>query len=286
MLRHSAAHLMADAILRLLPARRSSRSGPWSRTASTTTSTWPRASITPDDFAAHRGGDGAHRRRGRALPALRGEGPEHDECSRATGRSTAGTTSSRRAHRRASTSAATRSQLLPARRVHRPVPWARTCRARAGSKNVKLTKVAGAYWRADAAREQLVRVYGTAFFEQEGPQGLPPPARGGQKARPPRARRAARPVHLRRGGARASRSTCRRARVLFNPLADYDARALAPARLPGGEGADHPLGGALAHLGPLRRTTSRTCSSRSSSCATRAPRDGARRRRRGPARWR
>ena len=31
-------------------------------------------------------------------------------------------------------------------------------------KNVKLTKVAGAYWRGDAAREQLQRVYGTAFF--------------------------------------------------------------------------------------------------------------------------
>ncbi len=34
-------------------------------------------------------------------------------------------------------------------------------------KNVKLTKVSGAYWRADAAREQLVRVYGTAFFTKE-----------------------------------------------------------------------------------------------------------------------
>ncbi len=34
-------------------------------------------------------------------------------------------------------------------------------------KNVKLTKVAGAYWRGDAAREQLVRVYGTAFFTKE-----------------------------------------------------------------------------------------------------------------------
>jgi threonyl-tRNA synthetase len=34
-------------------------------------------------------------------------------------------------------------------------------------KNVKLTKVAGAYWRGDAAREQLVRVYGTAFFSKE-----------------------------------------------------------------------------------------------------------------------
>ncbi|MDF1663219.1 MAG: threonine--tRNA ligase [Planctomycetota bacterium] len=31
-------------------------------------------------------------------------------------------------------------------------------------KHVKLTNVSGAYWRADAEREQLVRVYGTAFF--------------------------------------------------------------------------------------------------------------------------
>jgi threonyl-tRNA synthetase len=33
-------------------------------------------------------------------------------------------------------------------------------------KNVKLTKVSGAYWRADASREQLVRIYGTAFFSK------------------------------------------------------------------------------------------------------------------------
>lgn len=34
-------------------------------------------------------------------------------------------------------------------------------------KHVKLTHVSGAYWRADAEREQLVRVYGTAFFTKE-----------------------------------------------------------------------------------------------------------------------
>ncbi|QQO52126.1 MAG: threonine--tRNA ligase [Thiohalocapsa sp. PB-PSB1] len=33
--------------------------------------------------------------------------------------------------------------------------------------HVKLTKVAGAYWRADANREQLIRVYGTAFFDKK-----------------------------------------------------------------------------------------------------------------------
>ncbi|HTU57850.1 MAG TPA: threonine--tRNA ligase, partial [Polyangiales bacterium] len=34
-------------------------------------------------------------------------------------------------------------------------------------KNVKLTKVSGSYWRADANREQLTRVYGTAFFDKQ-----------------------------------------------------------------------------------------------------------------------
>ena len=34
-------------------------------------------------------------------------------------------------------------------------------------KHVKLTNVSGAYWRGDAAREQLQRVYGTAFFDKK-----------------------------------------------------------------------------------------------------------------------
>jgi threonyl-tRNA synthetase len=34
-------------------------------------------------------------------------------------------------------------------------------------KHVKLTKTGGSYWRADASREQLTRVYGTAFFDKQ-----------------------------------------------------------------------------------------------------------------------
>jgi threonyl-tRNA synthetase len=33
--------------------------------------------------------------------------------------------------------------------------------------HTKLTKVSGAYWRGDSTREQLVRVYGTAFFTKQ-----------------------------------------------------------------------------------------------------------------------
>jgi threonyl-tRNA synthetase len=38
-------------------------------------------------------------------------------------------------------------------------------------KHVKLTKVSGSYWRADQAREQLQRVYGTAFFSKDELEG-------------------------------------------------------------------------------------------------------------------
>jgi len=34
-------------------------------------------------------------------------------------------------------------------------------------KNIKLTKVSGAYWRADPAKPQLQRIYGTAFFTKK-----------------------------------------------------------------------------------------------------------------------
>lgn len=34
-------------------------------------------------------------------------------------------------------------------------------------KHVKLTRLAGAYWRGDANREQLTRIYGTAFFSKD-----------------------------------------------------------------------------------------------------------------------
>ena len=55
---------------------------------------------------------------------------------------------------------------LPQRPVHRPLPRP----ARAGTKRIKafkLTSVAGAYWRGDAERQMLTRVYGTAFLSKE-----------------------------------------------------------------------------------------------------------------------
>ena len=61
-------------------------------------------------------------------------------------------------------------------------------------KAVKLTGLAGAYWRGDEKNTQLTRIYGTAFYDQADLDGAPRRARGGAGARPPAARPAARPL--------------------------------------------------------------------------------------------
>ena len=69
-------------------------------------------------------------------------------------------------------------------------------------KAIKLLKVSGAYWRADPARAQLQRIYGTGLLRQEGARRLPHVHRRGQAAQLPQDRPGARPVQLPRRGAR------------------------------------------------------------------------------------
>ena len=52
-------------------------------------------------------------------------------------------------------------------------------------KAFKLTKVAGAYWRGDSQNEMLQRIYGTAWANKQGAEGVPAPHRGGRETRPP-----------------------------------------------------------------------------------------------------
>ena len=49
---------------------------------------------------------------------------------------------------------------------HRPVPRPRTFPAPGAIGAFKLLSVAGAYWKGDATRQQLQRLYGTAWFTQ------------------------------------------------------------------------------------------------------------------------
>src|SRR4029077_9772811 len=57
-------------------------------------------------------------------------------------------------------------------------------------KALKLTGLAGAYWRGDSANQQLTRIYGTAFYSQDDLDAYlerlqPPRARGPPRPRPP-----------------------------------------------------------------------------------------------------
>ena len=55
-------------------------------------------------------------------------------------------------------------RALHERPVHRPLPRPARARARSASRRSSCQSVAGAYWRGDANRQMLTRIYGTAFF--------------------------------------------------------------------------------------------------------------------------
>ena len=61
-------------------------------------------------------------------------------------------------------------------------------------KAFKLTGLAGAYWRGDEHNTQLTRIYGTAFFTQEDLDAHLERLEAGARQRPPAARAAARPL--------------------------------------------------------------------------------------------
>ena len=62
----------------------------------------------------------------------------------------------------------------------------------------KLTRSSAAYWRGDQSNASLQRIYGTAWESQEALDKPPRAHRGGPAPRPPQARRRARPVQLSR----------------------------------------------------------------------------------------
>ena len=60
-----------------------------------------------------------------------------------------------------------RGVAVPQRPVLRPVPRAARARRTERIGAIKLQSVAGAYWRGDASRPMLTRIYGTAFFSKK-----------------------------------------------------------------------------------------------------------------------
>ena len=76
----------------------------------------------------------------------------------------------------------------------------------------KLMRTGAAYWRGSEKNPQLQRIYGTAWESRDAPGRVPAAAGGGREARPPQARRRARPVLASRPrSAAGSRSSTPRA---------------------------------------------------------------------------
>jgi len=164
-LRHSAAHLMADAILRLFP-KAELTIGPVVEDGFYYDIHLPEGKITPDDFPRIEEEMQAIAREDAAFQRCVVADPERDEVY-ARYRAIDG------GHNKF------KDELVEGIRergeelsFYRHGDFVDLCRgphvpSTGWLKHVKLTSVAGSYWRADASREQLVRVYGTAFFDKK-----------------------------------------------------------------------------------------------------------------------
>lgn len=165
-LRHSAAHLMADAILRVFPQAQLTI-GPVVEDGFYYDLYMPEGKITPDDFPVIEAE--MARIADQALPFERCVAA-YDEANEHYARYRAIDGGHNAFKQEIVTDIAGRGEELT---FYKHGDFIDLCRGphvphSGWLKHVKLTKVSGAYWRADAAREQLVRVYGTAFFDRKG----------------------------------------------------------------------------------------------------------------------
>lgn len=163
-LRHSAAHLMADAILRLFPKAQLTI-GPVVEDGFYYDIYLPEGKITPDDFEKIEGE--MQRIAEQAYPFVRCTA-SYDEANEHFERYKAIDGGHNKFKQEIVGDIRDRGDSLT---FYKHGDFIDLCRGphvpnTGWLKNVKLTKVSGAYWRADANREQLQRVYGTAFFDK------------------------------------------------------------------------------------------------------------------------
>lgn len=162
-LRHSAAHLMADAILRVFP-KAELTIGPVVEDGFYYDIYLPEGKITPEDFSAiEKEMDQIAKE---ASPFKRCVSDGHDEIF---ARYKAIDGGNNKFKSELISGIQERGEEMS---FYRHGEFIDLCRGphvphTGFLKNVKLTKVSGSYWRGKAENDQLVRVYGTAFFTKE-----------------------------------------------------------------------------------------------------------------------
>jgi threonyl-tRNA synthetase len=164
-LRHSAAHLMADAILRVFPKAQLTI-GPAIEDGFYYDIFLPEGKITPDDFPKIE--EEMQRIAEKASPFVRCVS-NYDEANEHFARYQAIDGGHNKFKQEIVGDIKARGDELT---FYKHGDFIDLCRGphvpnTGWLKHVKLTKLGGSYWRADANREQLVRVYGTAFFDKQ-----------------------------------------------------------------------------------------------------------------------
>jgi len=164
-LRHSSAHLMADAILRVFPKAQLTI-GPAIEDGFYYDIYYPDGKITPDDFPKIEAE--MSRIAESAVPFVR-HASTYDEASEHFERYRAIDGGNNKFKQEIVGDIKTRGDGLT---FYKHGDFIDLCRGphvphTGWLKNVKLTKVSGSFWRADATKEQLQRVYGTAFFDKQ-----------------------------------------------------------------------------------------------------------------------
>jgi threonyl-tRNA synthetase len=163
-LRHSAAHLMADAILRVFPKAQLTI-GPAVEDGFYYDIYWPDGKITPDDFPKIE--EEMQRIAEAGAPFVRCAS-SYDEASEHFERYRAIDGGNNKFKQEIVAEIKERGDALT---FYKHGDFIDLCRGphvphTGWLKHVKLTKVSGSFWRADASKEQLQRVYGTAFFDK------------------------------------------------------------------------------------------------------------------------
>lgn len=163
-LRHSSAHLMADAILRLFPQAQLTI-GPTIEDGFYYDIFMPEGKITPDDFPKI---ESEMQKVVKASHAFERCETNDDDANEHYARYKAIDGGNNKFKQEIVGDVAARGESLT---FYRHGDFIDLCRGphvphTGWLKHVKLTKVAGSYWRGDANNDQLTRVYGTAFFDK------------------------------------------------------------------------------------------------------------------------
>ena len=248
-LRHSAAHLLAEAARRLFPGTRS-RSGRRSRTASTTTSSSPSPSPRP---TSQRLEDEVKRE------IQEGRVWEREEIARDDARK-----------RFEQEGEPYKVELVDTAEgdisLYKQGDFIDLCRGphlqdAKPIKAVKLLSLAGAYWRGDETKPQLTRVYGTAFYDPKRPGG--PTCTGSRRRKRRDHRRLGEDLdlfELLASSRRASPFWHPRGMVIWNVLEDLRRRENTKPRLRRGAHAAALRLRPLGDLAATGRSSARTCS--------------------------